>query len=176
MQFSTATVDFGSGVGWRHMNAAPEIIPLFATPLVTLAVPDAATLNIELRRVIEEREKTHPSTQHSNLGGWQSSWDMDRWGGAPAIRLLAIGRNLANRVTTDRKGNAGSGPHPGYFALTWHGNMWRTSTAPATATNSIPIPAPSGRASTTSTTAASMPIRHWAASSSSWTHAVHCRR
>ncbi len=45
-------------------------------------------------------------------------------GGAPAIRLLAIGRNLANRVTTDRKGNPGSGPHPGYFAVTWHGNIW----------------------------------------------------
>ena len=49
---------------------------------------------------------------------------MDRWGGAPAIKLMAIGRNLANRVTTDRKGNAGSGPHPGFFAVTWHGNMW----------------------------------------------------
>jgi hypothetical protein len=89
-----------------------------------LDVPEAATLNSELRRVIVEREKTHPTTQHSNFGGWQSSWDMDRWGGAPAIKLMGIGRNLANRVTTDRKGNAGSGPHPGYFAVTWHGNMW----------------------------------------------------
>jgi uncharacterized protein (TIGR02466 family) len=49
---------------------------------------------------------------------------MDRWGGAPAIKLMAIGRNLANRMTMDRKGNPGSGPHPGYFAVTWHGNMW----------------------------------------------------
>jgi hypothetical protein len=49
---------------------------------------------------------------------------MDRWGGAPAIKLMAIVRNLANRVTTDRKGNPGSGPLPGYFAVTWHGNMW----------------------------------------------------
>ncbi len=101
-----------------------EIVPLFATPLVILNVPDAAALNVELRRVIEQREQSHPSTQHSNLGGWQSSWDMDRWGGAPAIKLMAIGRNLANRMTMDRKGNPGSGPHPGYFAVTWHGNMW----------------------------------------------------
>jgi hypothetical protein len=105
-------------------SSTPEIVPLFATPLVMLDVPDAKTLNGDLRRVIEEREKTHPSTRHSNLGGWQSTWDMDRWGGAPAVRLLAICRNLANRVTTDRKGNAGAGPHPGYFAVTWHGNMW----------------------------------------------------
>lgn len=101
-----------------------EIVPLFATPLVILNVPDAAALNVELRRVIEQREQSHPTTQHSNLGGWQSSWDMDRWGGAPAIKLMAIGRNLANRMTMDRKGNPGSGPHPGYFAVTWHGNMW----------------------------------------------------
>jgi hypothetical protein len=106
------------------MSAAPEIVPLFATPLVLFEVPEAAALNVDLRRVIEQREQSQPTTQHSNLGGWQSSWDMDRWGGAPAIKLLAIGRNLANRVTTDRQGKGGSGPHPGYFAVTWHGNMW----------------------------------------------------
>ena len=32
---------------------------------------------------------------------------MDRWGGAAAIKLLAIGRNTANRVTTDREGKPG---------------------------------------------------------------------
>ncbi|CAN5792544.1 hypothetical protein BH11PSE3_BH11PSE3_28990 [soil metagenome] len=106
------------------MSPEPEIVPLFATPLVTFDVADAATLNADLRRVIEQREKAQPSQQHSNQGGWQSSWDMDRWGGAPAIKLLAIGRNIANRVTTDRKGGMVNGPHPGFFAVTWHGNMW----------------------------------------------------
>lgn len=101
-----------------------EIIPLFATPLLVVEVPNAETLNAELRRKIEEREKSHPSEQHSNQGGWQSSWDMDRWGGAPALKLLAIGRNAANKATTDRKGTAGTGPHPGYFAVTWAANMW----------------------------------------------------
>jgi uncharacterized protein (TIGR02466 family) len=50
------------------------------------------------------------------LGGWQSTWDMDRWGGASAIKLLAIGRNLANRYTTDREGKPA--------AVTWRANMW----------------------------------------------------
>jgi hypothetical protein len=112
------------GLGWGMSSESPEIVSLFATPLVILNVPDAAALNVELRQIIEQREKSHPSTQHSNLGGWQSSWDMDRWGGAPAIKLMAVVRNLANRVTTDRKGNPGTGPHPGFFAVTWHGNMW----------------------------------------------------
>jgi len=107
-----------------RVGAAPEIIPLFATPIVLFDVPDVAALNVDLRRVIGEREKSQPSTQHSNMGGWQSSWDMDRWGGAPALKLLAIGRNTANRMTTDRQGTAGAGPHPGYFAVTWRANMW----------------------------------------------------
>jgi hypothetical protein len=104
--------------------SVPELVPLFATPLVTIEVPEAPALNVELRRVIREREKSHPGIHRSNLGGWQSSWDMDRWGGAAAIKLLAIGRNLGNRMTMDRQGNTGGGPHPGYFAVTWTANMW----------------------------------------------------
>ena len=95
---------------------APDIIALFGTPVVVSDIPDAATLNSELRKAIEQRKQSHPGTQHSNLGGWQSSWDMDRWGGAAAIKLLAIGRNAANRVTTDRQGKP--------VAITWRANMW----------------------------------------------------
>jgi hypothetical protein len=104
--------------------SGPEIASLFATPLVVYDVPDAAPLNADLRRVVEQRERTHPTTQHSNLGGYQSTWDMDKWGGVPAIKLLAIGRNIANRVTTDAQGTPGQGPHPGFFAVTWQANMW----------------------------------------------------
>src|SRR6266436_5774120 len=98
------------------MSAGPEIVPLFATPIVISDVPDSAALNAELRKAIDQRRQTHSAPRHSNLGGWQSSWDMDRWGGAAAIKLLAIGRNTANRVTTDRQGNP--------VAPTWKANMW----------------------------------------------------
>jgi hypothetical protein len=60
------------------VSTAPDIVQLFATPLAIVDVPEAATLNAELRSGIVQREKSHPSTQLSNLGGWQSSWDMDR--------------------------------------------------------------------------------------------------
>ena len=98
------------------MSNGPQIVPLFATPILLLDVPDAAALNTELGTAIAGREKSHPGTQHSNLGGWQSTWDMDRWGGAAAIKLLAIGRNTANRVTTNRQGQP--------VAETWKANMW----------------------------------------------------
>lgn len=106
------------------VSPAPQIVPLFATPLVMFDVPDAAVLNKELRAVIEQREKSHPSTQKTNVGGWQSSVDMDRWGGPPAIKLLAYARSVANRMTTDIEGKTGNGPYPGHFAVTWLGSMW----------------------------------------------------
>jgi uncharacterized protein (TIGR02466 family) len=96
--------------------AMPEVISIFATPVVLIDVPDAAALNAALRQTIVQREKTHPSTMHSNLGGWQSEWDMDRWGGAAAIKLLAVARNTANKVTTNREGQP--------VVITWKANMW----------------------------------------------------
>ena len=93
-----------------------EIVPIFSTPIVLTEIPDAPALSASLAEVIFAHEKTHPGTQHSNLGGWQSTWDMERWGGAPAIKLLALARNIANRWTTDREGQP--------VALTWRANMW----------------------------------------------------
>ena len=87
-----------------------------ATPIVLIDLPDAAALSADLRRTILEREKSHPGTEHSNLGGWQSEWDMDRWGGAPAIKLLAVARNSANKVTTNRQGQP--------VSIAWKANMW----------------------------------------------------
>ena len=89
---------------------------LFGTPIVVVELPEAAALNNELSATIHGREKSHPGTQHSNLGGWQSDWEMDRWGGAAAIKLLAIGRNTANKVTTDRQGRP--------VSIAWKANMW----------------------------------------------------
>ena len=98
------------------MSTDPQLLQVFATPIAVIDVADSAALNAGLRKVIEERQRTHPSTQHSNLGGWQSTWDMDRWGGVAAIKLLAIGRNLANRLTVDRQGRP--------VAINWRANMW----------------------------------------------------
>ena len=93
-----------------------SLVTLFGTPILIDELPDAAALNAELAKTITAREQSHPGTQHSNLGGWQSDWEMDRWGGAAAIKLLAIGRNTANRITTDRQGRP--------VSISWKANMW----------------------------------------------------
>ena len=89
---------------------------LFGTPIVIDDLADAGALNAALSTTIFAREKSHPGTQHSNLGGWQSDWEMDRWGSAAAIKLLAIGRNTANRVTCDRSGKP--------VTVAWKADMW----------------------------------------------------
>ncbi|MFO1081787.1 MAG: TIGR02466 family protein [Reyranellaceae bacterium] len=106
------------------VSEVPKVHALFGTPLVVFEVPNARRLNDELRLAIEQRERTHPGLHKSNLGGWQSSPDMDKWGGSAAVRLLAFARNVATRVTTDRQGEAGHGPYPSHFAVTWGANMW----------------------------------------------------
>ena len=102
----------------------PKVTSLFPTPVVALEIENATSLSADLRAVIEERERTHPGTVHSNMGGYQSSWDMEQWGGAPAQRLLGIAKGLADRMTTTadtdvtRGLNRNSAPQP------WICNMW----------------------------------------------------
>jgi uncharacterized protein (TIGR02466 family) len=93
-----------------------EIRSYFATPVVVATLPDAAELNTELRRVILAHEREHQSVHHSNLGGWQSSWDFETWGGAPARRLLDGARELATRLTSDRAGKG--------VRIAWTTNAW----------------------------------------------------
>jgi len=77
---------------------------LFATPVVVAMVPEAEKLNAELKRVIAARETSHPSTDHSNQGGYQSTWDMAEWGGPAMETLLATVKALASKATQTRDG------------------------------------------------------------------------
>ena len=98
------------------MSGRFDVFALFPTPVVHYEVPGSAELNAELRAVIERQEKLDSGTEHSNFGGWQSTWDMDKWGGMPALKLLAHMRNTANRVTCNRQGQS--------VTVTWKANTW----------------------------------------------------
>jgi uncharacterized protein (TIGR02466 family) len=93
-----------------------ETIPAFSTPILLVDVPDAAAMNAELADVLLAREKEQSSKSHSTLGGWQSTWDIDSWAGAGAIRLLTIGSTIANQATVDRDGKP--------VSISWRWNMW----------------------------------------------------
>jgi uncharacterized protein (TIGR02466 family) len=93
-----------------------EVRSYFATPVVVATLPDAETLNRDLRRAILERERAGESVQHSNLGGWQSDWELESWGGPAAKRVLDAARDLATRMTADRAGRP--------VKVAWKTNAW----------------------------------------------------
>jgi uncharacterized protein (TIGR02466 family) len=93
-----------------------ELRSYFATPIAVLALDGAAALNDALRETVLAREKTTASVQHSNLGGWQSSWDFPSWGGPAGDTVLRTAVTLANRMTADRQGKA--------VDIRWRINAW----------------------------------------------------
>ncbi|WP_289297517.1 TIGR02466 family protein [uncultured Reyranella sp.] len=93
-----------------------ETVAAFPTPILVIDLPDGAQLNAALLPTLLKRETEQPSKSHSTLGGWQSTWDVDKWAGVPAIKLLAVARNVANRATVDRAGQP--------VSIMWQANMW----------------------------------------------------
>jgi uncharacterized protein (TIGR02466 family) len=59
----------------------------FATPVFRYVLKTADSLNAQLSNLILERERTKPSMEKSNQGGWQSSPDFFRWGGSAVMTL-----------------------------------------------------------------------------------------
>lgn len=87
--------------------AAPpqmQIGSLFPTPIYTCHLKDPEVLNLQLRDLILERERTDRGRVHSNVGGWHSGLDLEAWGGAAVRTVLGAAKEVANRVTRDRKG------------------------------------------------------------------------
>jgi uncharacterized protein (TIGR02466 family) len=92
------------------------LLNVFSTPLVIATMPDAEALNAELKRIILAREAASESVQRSNQGGWQSSWDLHQWGGAPIHKVLGFARAIADEITVDRAGRR--------HAIAWRINCW----------------------------------------------------
>ncbi len=88
----------------------------FATPVAVVRLPDVGGLNAALRETVLARERDTPGVQHSNLGGWQSSWDFTEWGGEPGRAVLDAALALADKLTSDRAGKS--------VSVAWKTNAW----------------------------------------------------
>ncbi len=93
-----------------------ELRSYFATPVAVVQLPDAAELNVEIREAVLRREQESEGRQHSNLGGWQSDHEFERWGGAGGKRILEAAAALASKMTADRAGKA--------VKIAWKMNAW----------------------------------------------------
>ncbi|GGB29266.1 hypothetical protein GCM10011380_18460 [Sphingomonas metalli] len=95
---------------------AARIVTLFQTPVYTIALPDAAALNPPLRAAIATERQRVLGVSKSNVGGWQSTDDMLRWGGDAAAVLAAQCVAAAERMTADPSGRPAS--------VRWQPEMW----------------------------------------------------
>lgn len=93
-----------------------SVTPSYATPVIAVKLVDADKINRELTKVILAREGATKGTDHSNQGGWQSTWDFLDWGGPAAKALLAAATMVADRFTCDRQGRP--------VKIDWKVNMW----------------------------------------------------
>ena len=93
-----------------------ELRSYFATPIAVVELEQAAAINRALTDIILAREKSHASVQHSNLGGWQSSWDFPSWCGEAGEAVLRAAVALASRMTADRHGKP--------VDIKWRLNAW----------------------------------------------------
>lgn len=104
--------------GAAGVGSKPELtlLKLFPTPVLIAPLPDADALNAELKRMILAREAVSESVERSNRGGWQSTWDLHEWGGAPAHKVLTHARAIVDMATVDRTGRQ--------HKLSWRINCW----------------------------------------------------
>ncbi len=95
---------------------------LFPTPVAMTELPNPERLNAALAEAIKARQASRPSTRHSNLGGWQSSWDFEDWAGAAGRELIATAKRFALELTSDRQGRP--------VRLEWQANSWANVNGP----------------------------------------------
>jgi len=98
------------------MIGKAELRTYFATPVIVAELTEAAQLNPALAATIRARAACAASVEHSNLGGWQSAWDLADWGGAEAKAVLDTAKDLATRATSDRAGKP--------VRVAWKMNAW----------------------------------------------------
>jgi len=76
-----------------------KIFRLFPTPLPSIKIPQVASLNQALSKLILDKASSIPSVKHSNIGGWQSADDFALWQEPEAQSLLKFVTNFVNTIT-----------------------------------------------------------------------------
>lgn len=78
---------------------------MFATPVCVHFLPVAQEFNTELRPLVLEKAQPDLVLGTNNHGqGWRSATDFGAWGGAQALTLFRVLRDLADSLTATRNG------------------------------------------------------------------------
>lgn len=85
-----------------------ELEWIFGVPLMRHVWDDCDRLNEALRRAILTQETRAASDVRSNIGGWQSTPDIDRWIGRPSHDLVKRLIAMLNHATRELYAHAGA--------------------------------------------------------------------
>jgi uncharacterized protein (TIGR02466 family) len=64
-----------------------QVAMSYATPIGRFKIPDAESVNQDLRKIILDREAQYPSDNYANVGGWHSTGDLLEWPNASIATL-----------------------------------------------------------------------------------------
>ena len=101
-----------------------RIDALFATPLISLRLDDAAPTNAALLAAITERRARDKGRLRSNQGGWQSGDDLFEWTGEAGARVLDACLSACAQHTDDLA------MHPGQPRFAWAPQAWANVSPP----------------------------------------------
>ncbi len=95
-----------------------EIKNAFPTPIIMTLLPNFESINKKLKKIILGREKKIGKSKgySSNIGGWHSDREMQKWGGEDFEEIIKVAKILASKSTALRNGK------PSNFS--WSINAW----------------------------------------------------
>lgn len=94
----------------------PRVRALFATPVIAEMWQEAPRWNAALKAAILARSAQDRGVNKSNLHGWQSGTDLDRWGGEAALALRDHAIARSREFTVDAL--------EGTREVDWVAEMW----------------------------------------------------
>lgn len=99
-----------------------ERVGLFETPVLHGTLSDAEEMTAALEDAILARKSADKGLNRSNIGGWHSTTDMLKWGGAAAEKLADIAIRMAKRLSHFEERDAAS--------VKWSARMWANVSPP----------------------------------------------
>lgn len=76
-----------------------DVTQMFFVPMLNYLWPESDALNSELRQHILAQEEVSPGQSKTNIGGWQSTEDFQKWTGDAGQTLIERAVALVNHAT-----------------------------------------------------------------------------
>ena len=95
------------------------MMQMFFVPMLNYLWPESEALNMDLRERILAREQSSPGQSKTNVGGWQSTEDFQKWAGDAGQALIERAVALVNHATGQLLQHYGTQEEIGWKVAIW---------------------------------------------------------